>query len=61
MSLQDLNEDSAVPGLNRNTIYSQEFLQPPDDLICKFIRLSNTLLQKIQSNTSSNPYFIKTP
>jgi type I restriction enzyme S subunit len=52
MSLQDLNEDSAVPGLNRNTIYSQEFLQPPDDLICKFIRLSNTLLQKIQSNTA---------
>jgi len=29
IGLQDLNEDSAVPGLNRNTFYSIEVLFPP--------------------------------
>ncbi len=29
MKLDELNEDSAVPGLNRNTAYSQEILLPP--------------------------------
>ena len=29
LKLDELNEDSAVPGLNRNTAYSQEILFPP--------------------------------
>lgn len=29
LKLEDLNEDSAVPGLNRNTVYSQEVSFPP--------------------------------
>ncbi|MBW6518120.1 MAG: restriction endonuclease subunit S [ANME-2 cluster archaeon] len=29
IGLAELNEDSAVPGLNRNTAYSQEILLPP--------------------------------
>ena len=29
LGLEELNEDSAVPGLNRETAYSQEFLFPP--------------------------------
>jgi type I restriction enzyme S subunit len=29
MGLDELNEDSAVPGLNRNTAYSQEISLPP--------------------------------
>jgi len=29
LKLEELNEDSAVPGLNRNTAYSQEILLPP--------------------------------
>jgi len=29
LNLDELNEDSAVPGLNRNTAYSQEFFLPP--------------------------------
>ncbi|WP_051440276.1 restriction endonuclease subunit S [Lebetimonas sp. JS138] len=29
LKLDELNEDSAVPGLNRNTAYSQEILLPP--------------------------------
>ena len=29
LGLKDLNEDSAVPGLNRNTAYDQDILLPP--------------------------------
>jgi len=29
LKLEELNEDSAVPGLNRNTAYSQEIILPP--------------------------------
>jgi len=29
IGLEELNEDSAVPGLNRNTAYSQDILLPP--------------------------------
>jgi type I restriction enzyme, S subunit len=29
LGLEELNEDSAVPGLNRETAYDQEFLLPP--------------------------------
>jgi type I restriction enzyme S subunit len=29
LNLEELNEDSAVPGLNRNTAYSQDILLPP--------------------------------
>ena len=29
IGLEELNEDSAVPGLNRNTAYSQNILLPP--------------------------------
>jgi type I restriction enzyme S subunit len=31
-----INNDSAVPGLNRNQAYSNQFLLPPESLVQKF-------------------------
>lgn len=50
LNLHELNEDSAVPGLNRNTVYSQEILVPRDELVDKFLILANTVMLKIQTN-----------
>jgi len=67
LGLEKLNEDSAVPGLNRDTAYSQTFLLPPlheqhaiaavllclDDKITNNISVNHHLIAK--SETDSSP------
>ncbi len=38
-----LNNDAAVPGLNRNQAYSLETVVPPADLLARFCRLADNL------------------
>ncbi len=40
-----INNDAAVPGLNRKQAYSNEFLHPGDDLIAQFDRATSPIFE----------------
>lgn len=54
LHLDKLNEDSAVPGLNRETAYAQDFLLPPLDVQKKIAGVLSTIDNKIALNTRIN-------
>jgi Restriction endonuclease S subunits len=54
LHLDQLNEDSAVPGLNRETAYSQRFLFPPIGIQKKIASILSALDDKIELNNKIN-------
>jgi type I restriction enzyme, S subunit len=54
IGLDTLNEDSAVPGLNRNTAYSQEIRLPPLPTQKTIAHILSTLDDKIELNRKMN-------
>jgi len=54
LGLEELNEDSAIPGLNRNTAYAQEFDLPPVSIQKKIAHILSTLDDKIELNSKMN-------
>lgn len=54
LHLYKLNEDSAVPGLNRETAYAQEFLLPSLDVQRKIAGVLSAIDNKIALNTRIN-------
>lgn len=54
LHLDKLNEDSAVPGLNRETAYAQEFLLPSLDVQKKIAGVLSVIDNKIALNTRIN-------
>ena len=54
LHLDKLNEDSAVPGLNRETAYAQEFLLPSLDVQKKIAGVLSAIDNKIALNTRIN-------
>ena len=53
LNLDELNEDSAVPGLNRDTAYRQKVFLPPMELMKRFESAVKPLFNKIKSNQHS--------
>lgn len=49
LGLNELNEDSAVPGLNRNTVYAIKFALPESKLLQKFSTIKKTIGGSINS------------
>lgn len=54
LRLENLNEDTAVPGLNRNTALSQKFLFPPLFVQKQIASVLSTLDSKIELNNAIN-------
>jgi len=54
LGLERLNEDSAVPGLNRDTAYAQTFLLPPLNEQNVIAKTLSCLDEKIELNSSIN-------
>ena len=54
LGLENLNEDSAVPGLNRDTAYSQIFLLPPLPEQHAIAAMLSCLDEKIDKNVAIN-------
>ncbi|MFI3293201.1 MAG: restriction endonuclease subunit S [Rikenellaceae bacterium] len=54
LGLNKLNEDSAVPGLNRDTAYSQEFNLPPLEEQRRIADVLSSLDDKIELNNRIN-------
>ena len=54
LGLEHLNEDSAVPGLNRDTAYSQEFILPPPPTQRRIAAILSALDDKIELNRQMN-------
>ncbi|HAT8692469.1 TPA: restriction endonuclease subunit S [Legionella pneumophila] len=54
LGLENLNQDSAVPGLNRNAAYAQEILLPPLKIQKKIACIVTTLDDKIELNKKIN-------
>jgi len=50
LNFEDMNSDSAVPGLNRDIALSTEILLPPEKKIKEFNKISSTLFQKRKFN-----------
>jgi len=50
LNFEDMNSDSAVPGLNREIALSTELSIPPENKINSFNRIASTLFQKIKFN-----------
>lgn len=54
LGLENLNEDSAVPGLNRDTAYSQKFLLPSYEEQSKIAKFLSNIDNKIALNGKIN-------
>lgn len=54
LHLDKLNEDSAVPGLNRDTAYAQEFMLPPMEEQKRIAGILSALDDKIELNRRIN-------
>jgi len=54
LGLENLNQDSVVPGLNRNTAYAQEILLPPLRTQKKIALILSNLDDKIELNKEIN-------
>lgn len=54
LGLQRLGSHSAVPGLNRDTLYAQSFPQPPKDLMERFHTLSQPMFELIWTNEAES-------
>lgn len=54
LGLENMNEDSAVPGLNRDTAYAQKFLFPPYDEQLRIADTLSSLDGKIEVNNNIN-------
>jgi type I restriction enzyme S subunit len=52
LNFQEMNSDSAVPGLNRDIALSTKIKVPPMTIISEFNNQCSTLFQKIKSNTN---------
>lgn len=52
MDLTRLGSDSAVPGLNRNAVYSQHWVIPPSQDVESFERIVRPLMAKMSANDS---------
>ena len=50
IAFQNMNTDSAVPGLNRNIALATEVVVPPQSEISRFNKVTHPLLDKIQKN-----------
>jgi len=46
INLTELNEDSAVPGLNRNTAYQQNIIYPDEESIKKYNNIVSEFYSK---------------
>lgn len=54
LGLKNLNEDSAVPGLNRNTAYAQRFRLPDENTQRDIASILSALDDKIELNRQTN-------
>ena len=54
MKLEQFNEDSAVPGLNRNTVYAQDIIIPPENAINKYNEILSNIYSTILNNQMQN-------
>lgn len=52
LNFEEMNSDSAVPGLNRDIALSSEVKIPPGNRISEFNNHCSTFFQKIKSNTT---------
>jgi len=52
LGLSHMNNDSAVPGLNRETVYNLDIVIPPNDLICEFDSKVEIFHMQINQNNS---------
>ena len=50
INFEEMNTDSAVPGLNRNIALSSELVIPPDELIEKFNEFAKRIFEKKHKN-----------
>ncbi len=50
MDIQKLGADSAVPGVNRNSVYAQKWIVPADEVVKKFQVLSDGFLRQAEEN-----------
>jgi type I restriction enzyme, S subunit len=50
IAFQNMNTDSAVPGLNRNIALATEVVVPPQSEISRFNKVTHPLLDEIQKN-----------
>jgi restriction endonuclease S subunit len=53
-SMNFINNDSAVPGLNRNQALSNEFFLPPDHLIKSYAKMIDPVFEAIREFTALN-------
>jgi type I restriction enzyme S subunit len=54
LNLKKLNEDSAVPGLNRNTAYSQKIVVPTNEVVAKLSNILSSITKNIFSYSDEN-------
>ncbi len=54
LKLNRYNEDSAVPGLNRNTVYARNIIIPPEDVVNKYNEVLTIIFKIILDNESQN-------
>ena len=54
MDIQQLGADSAVPGVNRNTLLAQRWVVPPEDRIREFLDLLAPIRGRMQAATDQS-------
>jgi len=54
LNLPNLNEDSAVPGLSRDTVYSLKVINPSNESLQMFSSLMKTLVKYIERNITES-------
>jgi type I restriction enzyme S subunit len=57
-SMNFINNDAAVPGLNRNQAYSNQFFLPPGNLIERFAAAANPLFELKRQLTKCNALLV---
>ena len=58
LSLNDMNTDAAVPGLNRENVYRLLVPNPPEPIINIFIETAETLRRSIDHNTQQSDLLV---
>lgn len=54
LDLRNMNEDSAVPGLNRNTVYAIEIIVPDDNTIIIYSKIIEKIFTSIRTFENEN-------
>lgn len=54
MNIAHFQSDSAVPGVNRNTLHAQSWVIPPENVLLEFERVTKPLRAKVAANNSES-------